>query len=173
MLLDEVVPRWHHRSRFAVSAGTSDLLPAVSALTWGDVPLFRVLMSVRSGGSRRLPADRPILASMTALGFAPLGSSADEIVYGAIGRPWSLHGGLRPVSSAAAFASFDEPGWARMAMNFHVAGGRLTTETRVWLTSADARRRFRPYWLVVAPFSGAIRVAWLRAARAKAASVRR
>jgi hypothetical protein len=166
MLLDEVAPRWHHRSRFAIAAG-GDPLPAVVELTWGDVPLFRALMSVRSGGGRRLPADRPILASMSEIGFAPLGSSTDEIVYGAIGRPWSLRGGLRPVSSAAAFASFDEPDWARMALNFHVAGGRLSTETRVWLTSADARRRFRPYWLVVAPFSGAIRVAWLRAARSR------
>ena len=104
---------------------------------------------------------------MTEIGFAPLGSSPDEIVYGAIGRPWSSHGGLRRVSSAADFTAFDEPGWARMALNFHVTGGRLATETRVWLTSADARRRFRPYWLVVAPFSGVIRVAWLRAARSR------
>jgi hypothetical protein len=162
MLLDEVAPRWQHRSRFSILAG-GDPLPAVVALTWGDVPLFRALMSVRAAG-RRFPAERPILASMESIGFALLDRSPDEIVYGAIGRPWSVRGGLRRVSSAAAFTAFDEPGWARMALNFHVADGRLSTETRVWLTSSDARRRFRPYWLVVAPFSGAIRVAWLRAA---------
>jgi hypothetical protein len=168
MLLDEVAPRWHHRSRYAVAAPGA-LLPAVEALTWADVPLFRVLMSARMAG-RRLPAGRPILESMTAIGFAPLGRADDEIVYGGIGRPWSLRGGLRTVSDAAAFRAFDEPGWARMALNFHVADGRLSTETRVWLTDATARRLFRPYWLVVGPFSGAIRVAWLRAARASSAA---
>jgi hypothetical protein len=166
MLLDEVAPRWHHRSRYAVAA-SGDLLPAVEALTWSDVPLFRALMSVRMAG-RRLPAERPILESMTSIGFAPLGRADDELVYGAIGRPWSPRGGLRAVSGAAAFRAFDEPGWARMALNFHVADGRLSTETRVWLTDPTARRRFRPYWLVVGPFSGAIRMAWLRAAKYRA-----
>ena len=165
MLLDEVAPRWHHRSRYSVAA-SGDLLPAVEALTWADVPLFRALMSVRMAG-RRLPAERSILESMTSIGFAPLGRADDELVYGAIGRPWSLRGGLRAVSGAAAFRAFDEPGWARMALNFHVADGRLSTETRVWLTDASARRHFRPYWLVVGPFSGAIRMAWLRAARSR------
>ena len=53
-------------------------------------------------------------------------------------------------------------------MNFRADGGRLTTETRVLLTDARARRRFRLYWLVVRPMSGLVRRSWLRAAKRRA-----
>ena len=42
---------------------------------------------------------------------------------------------------------------------------RLTTETRVLGFGDDARRKFRLYWSVVGPFSGAIRTALLRSVR--------
>ena len=48
-----------------------------------------------------------------------------------------------------------------MAFNFAVDGGELTTETRVFLTDARARRSFGAYWLVIRPFSGLIRREWL------------
>jgi hypothetical protein len=171
VLIDVVSPRWHHRERHdvPVSAPAADVLDAIEALRWSEVPLFRTLMTVRGLGTR-LPADRPILDSMVALGFAELARSADELVYGAVGRPWSPGGGLIPVTGAAEFAAVADPGWAKMATNFVIADGRLVTETRVWLTSAGARRRFRPYWLVVRPFSGLIRRSWLRAIRARTAS---
>jgi hypothetical protein len=165
MLLDEAAPRWHHRERHAVRAAAppADLLAAAAALTWGEVPLFRLLMAVRSLGTAALRVDRPILADMTGIGFAELARDGHEVVYGAVGRPWSPSGGLVPVADAASFRAVDEPGWARMAMNFAVADGWLTTETRVWLTDSGARRRFAPYWAAVRPFSGAIRRAWLTA----------
>jgi hypothetical protein len=47
-------------------------------------------------------------------------------------------------------------------------GSRLETETRVYLTDAASRRRFACYWLVVRPFSGAVRRSWLAAARRRA-----
>jgi hypothetical protein len=50
-----------------------------------------------------------------------------------------------------------------MALNWRFEDGTLTTETRVQLTDANARRAFRRYWLVIRPFSGLIRRAWLRA----------
>ena len=76
-------------------------------------------------------------------------------VYVAVGKPWTPGGGLR---SAADFVAFDEPGFAKMALEFRAlpegAGSRLETETRVFLTDAGSRRRFAAYWLVVRPFSG-------------------
>jgi len=55
-----------------------------------------------------------------------------------------------------------------MAMDLRYADGRLQTETRVLLTSPDARRAFRAYWLVIRPFSGLTRRSWLRAAKLRA-----
>jgi hypothetical protein len=61
---------------------------------------------------------------------------------------------------------------AKGAVSLRVEGvaGRtvLTTETRVLCTDEGARRRFRRYWALIRPGSGAIRVAWLRAIRRRA-----
>lgn len=38
----------------------------------------------------------------------------------------------------------------------------LSTETRVLCLSERAKKRFRPYWIVIAPFSGIIRKQMLR-----------
>jgi hypothetical protein len=87
----------------------------------------------------------------------------------AVGRPWSRKARLREVADFAAFA---EPGWAKLAMDLRASsapgGSRLETETRVYLTDAASRRRFACYWLVVRPFSGAVRRSWLAAARRRA-----
>jgi hypothetical protein len=170
MLLDEASPRWHHRERHTVrvDAPAAEVLAAVPALTWGEVPLFRLLMSLRSAGTAGLRAERPILDDMVGIGFTELARDGRELVYGAVGRPWSPTGGLIRITDAADFRAVDEPGWARMAMNFAVADGRLSTETRVWLTDAGARRRFAPYWAAIRPFSGAIRRAWLTAVARRA-----
>jgi hypothetical protein len=173
--LDEQLPRWHHREWHAVPVGTpADVtLAALDALTWREVPLFRVLMGIRSLGQASRSPDRRVLADFTGTGFTELTRSGTEVVYAGIGRPWSPGGGMRAVSSAAEFRDFAEPGWAKMAINFRVADGTLSTETRVWLTSASARRGFAAYWLVVRPFSGLIRRAWLAAAARRAKVIHR
>ena len=70
------------------------------------------------------------------------------------------------------FVAFDEPGFAKAVVNLSaqaIDGGTvLTTETRVKLTDAEARRTFRRYWRVVMPGSALIRRAWLRAIRKRA-----
>jgi len=91
---------------------------------------------------------------MKALGFeevAPDTLAAD-------GRPWQLLGGL----------GAREGSRAKVALDFRAEGGELSTETRIWLTDAAARRRFRAYGIVVRPFSGLVRRSWLRAAKRRA-----
>ena len=174
-LLEEHLPQWHHRERHAVAcAGPPDaVLAAFDALTWREGPLFRVLMGIRSLGTAVGTGDRRILDGFTGMGFTLTGSAPDEIVYAGIGRPWSPTGGMRRVGSAAGFEAFDEPGWAKMAVNFLVADGRLSTETRVWLTSPSARRAFGVYWLVIRPFSGLVRRSWLTATVRRAGVIHR
>jgi hypothetical protein len=60
------------------------------------------------------------------------------------------------------------PGFALAAMNFLITpdgagGSRVSTETRVFATNDDARRRFAMYWRLIYPGSALIRRMWLRA----------
>ncbi len=86
---------------------------------------------------------------------------------GLIGRFWRPSGHVVRLSGREDFESFHEPGFVKAAMSFALRpDGRDTlalTETRVAATDAGAKRAFRRYWLVVRPFSGLIRRAWLLA----------
>jgi len=77
-----------------------------------------------------------------------------------------------PVTDAGHFLVFDEPGYAKAAMDFRVwaegDGCRVATETRVLCTSLEAERAFKRYWLVVRWGSGTIRRGWLQAIRRRA-----
>ena len=112
----------------------------------------------------------PLWDALAGEGFAPF--DADTLV--AVGRPWSPRSGLRHVDD---FAGFDEPGWAKMAMDLRARpdgdGSTLETETRVYLTDRASRRRFAAYWLVIRPFSGLVRRSWLRAAKHEAEATAR
>jgi hypothetical protein len=128
------------------------------------MPLVRVLFRLRGLG-RAATRDAPVFEQLLAIGFRVVAESERELVVGLVGRPWRFRGGLR---SGVDFEAFDEPGYAKMAMSFAADGTELTTETRVLLTDAAARRRFRAYWIVVRPFSGLVRRAWLRASVSRA-----
>src|SRR5204863_124578 len=69
--LDEHLPQWHRRERHAVAhAGPPDrALAAFDALTWREVPLFRVLMGIRSLGTATGTGDRRVLTDFTGIGF--------------------------------------------------------------------------------------------------------
>jgi hypothetical protein len=121
-------------------------------VTPGEAPLLRLLFRLRG---LRGDAQRPIWEQLLARGFGEV--APDTLA--ATGRPWLLGGlGTQP----------DERSFASMALDFRAEGGLLATETRVWLTDAAARRRFRAYWLVVRPLSGLVRRSWLRAAKRRA-----
>jgi hypothetical protein len=75
-----------------------------------------------------------------------------------VGKPWQpvVSGSGEPVA-AGQFAGFDEPGFAKIAESTRVDpyGDRssiVIVESRVALTDADSRRRFRRYWLMMGPF---------------------
>jgi hypothetical protein len=70
--------------------------------------------------------------------------------------------------SAEAWRAFDEPGYVKAVMNFLATEGTLETETRIKATDPASRARFAPYWRLIRPGSGAIRRAWLRAAKRRA-----
>ena len=58
--------------------------------------------------------------------------------------------------------TLDRPGFAKIAASLRVdpygsGSSILTMETRVAIIDDESRRRFRRYWLLVAPFSELIR----------------
>jgi len=170
-LLDAALPTCDVRERHEiwVPAEPQDAYDAVKAVSASEVKLLGPLMRLRTLGRwpRRRP-HAPVLEQMLAIGFAQLGERpGEELVFGAIGRFWSPTGN-RP-RRAEDFAAFAEPGYAKAAMNFVVRregeGSRITTETRVVGTDAESTRKFRRYWLVIRPGSGAIRRSWLKAIR--------
>ncbi len=164
MPLADVMPVYHHNERHTihVEASPARALAAAREAPLADVPLVRALFRLRG---LRAAGSGPVWDALLAEGFQPFGQ--DTLVL--IGKPWSPRGGLRRVDD---FVGFAEPGWAKMAMELCAVpdggGARLETETRVFLTDAVARRRFRAYWLVIRPFSGLIRRRWLRAAKRRA-----
>jgi hypothetical protein len=162
----DALPVYHHVERHAigVAASPEQALAAARETELGDVPLVRRLFRLR--GLRAAP-DGPIWDSLLSQGFQALGD--DTLVL--VGKPWSPAGGRRAVADFVAFA---EPGYAKMAMDLRAVpdgdGARLETETRIYLTDAAARRRFRAYWLLIRPFSGLVRRGWLKAAKRRAES---
>ena len=171
-LLDEVLPRYevHERHEIWVPAAPPEAYEAVKAVSASEVKLLGPLMRLRTFGrwSRRLDEGSPLIRDLEQTGFIPLGERPnEEFVYGAIGRFWSPTGN-RPIA-AEDFEAFSEPGYAKAAMNFAVRsereGSRITTETRILGTDAEASRKFRVYWLLIRPGSGAIRRSWLKAIR--------
>jgi hypothetical protein len=182
-LLDELMPTYdvNEVHEAWVRARPADTYAAVHELTPSDVAMVRPLMALRSLPGRLTGSPLPITGSdpaidqMLGMGFATLGERpGTEIVVGAVGRFWSLTGNrpLSTVRTGEAFVEFDEPGFAKAAMNFAVraerGGARIVTETRILGTDPGATWRFRLYWLIIGPWSALIRRAALGAIRRRA-----
>jgi hypothetical protein len=89
-----------------------------------------------------------------------------ETVFGAIGRFWTPQIEWR-APDPDGFASFDEPGWGKIACNFSVrpygaSRTLLTYEVRTVTTDAESRRTFLRYWWLIRPFVAHIMRASLR-----------
>jgi hypothetical protein len=176
LTLDEVMPEYdvHEVHSVWVRASPGAAYEAVKTVSAREVRLFGPLMALRTFGrsGRVFDRDAPLVERMLAAGFVRLGERpGEEIVVGAIGRFWSPFGN-RP-RRVEDFAGFDEPGYAKAALNFAVTpergGSRITTETRIAGTDAAATRKFRAYWLLIRLGSGAIRRSWLKAIRRRLA----
>ncbi len=166
ILLDEVLPEYDRRERHsrATDAPAADVWEAIHSLRGEDLRLMRMLMGVRSLGRSRRTDSRTVLEGFGRMGFRVVGERPpSEFVIVGIGRFWLPSGGLREVEGLDEFARFDDPGYAKVAFDFRVGDGEVSTETRIAATDAQARRRFGLYWTLVRPGSGLIRREWLKA----------
>jgi hypothetical protein len=173
-LIDYFLPDYQFREYHArtIRCRPEDVLAAVLDCDLGRSALVRALFRLRG-----LPTGRITLETMEKVGFRVLGKQLNrEVVIGLIGRFWTLSGGIHPFAPEQ-FVSTDRPDLVKAAINFRVqahsrAFTRLTTETRVWCPTAGSRRRFRLYWFLIRPFSGLVRIEWLRLVQQQVETVR-
>ncbi len=191
--LDAIVPAWQfgERHETRVHADAASVERAIRAVTAREIRLFRLLTWIRhprAPGRREpesilaAPADRPILDVALGSGFMMLAAEPQrELVFGTLvvvppellRLPPEERQRLRREFTPAAFIVLDKPGYAKAVMNFRLddAGGgwtRVVTETRIFATDDQARRRFAAYWRTIYPGSALIRRMWLQAIRARA-----
>ncbi len=140
-----------------MTATPEEAVSAMLAAPAAPDAVVRALLRLRGLRSHGTIAD--VFAAMP---FEVLEESAVEVVLGGSGTPWRPGGGMRPFAAA-------EAGTVRIAVDIRASpiatgGCVLSTETRIAAVDDAARRAFRRYWLLVRPFSGAIRRRWLAAA---------
>ena len=176
-LLDASLPDYQFREYHSlpVTASEASLWQAVKTVTPSEIGPLGWLMAIRSlpaklaGRKRELfEKSTPILADP--LRFVVLEERAPcELVLGFAGQFWKLDGGPRvDLRTAQQFTDFRTPGFLRGVLNFQIHQGLISTETRVQALDDSARRQFLPYWTLIRPGSGWIRLAWLRAIRKRA-----
>jgi len=181
VLIDRFLPAydWDEVHSIEVAAAPDAVLAAVRAVTAGEMRLVGLLLRLRALPARLLghrrpgPGGGPVLEQILRSTFILLAEDASEMVVGTIGRFWQARATHAEIRDGDAFIGFDAAGWAKAVMNFSVSEAgrgrtRLSTETRIALTDARARRRFAAYWLFVRPGSGLIRILWLRAVKKRA-----
>lgn len=138
-----------------------------------DSPIALILMDTRAiamGAKPQHKALESLIDQLTAAGWVVIDETPGrEVVLGVAAQPWRADAGFRPIP-AAEFATFNEPGWVKIAMNFSVDAvtgccALVATETRAMATDSEARKRFRRYWALVSPGVKLIRHAALHNVR--------
>ena len=178
-LLDRFIPRYDvvERHRVRVAAPAAITLAAAKDLDLFEAPLVRAVFKgrellLRAHTAQRLRA-RGMLAEVQALGWVVLAElPGQEIVLGAVTRPWQADVTFRPVPGDE-FAAFDEPGYVKIAWTLRAdpidsLSSTFRTETRALATDTLARTRFRRYWAFLSPGIFLIRQAMLGPLKAAA-----
>jgi hypothetical protein len=187
--LDSWLPTYEFSEHHAklVRAPASAVHRALHEIDAGRLPLVRALMTLRAlpgllvapratlARLRERAAGERRMGLMALDGFALLANEPHEVVLGLTGRFWRASGEILP-SDPATFREPPPAGAARVAMNFLLApqpdGSTLvSTETRIHVPDAAARRKFAWYWRAIRLGSGAVRRSMLGAVKRAAERV--
>ncbi|WP_340537087.1 hypothetical protein [Nocardioides sp. GXZ039] len=179
--LPEALPRAEFSESHTrlIQAPPERVWEALWETNWSDLGPTRLFMAVRGLGLRR--DARAMRGGVLAHGPVRL-VRAEPPHYAAgvrVARPWQPRPTPGPdLESLDDLRDYSEPGWLKFGMDFWLVptpegDTLLTTRTLCEPTDAGAGRRFRPYWLVVRPFSGLIRRDLLRTLARRAMQTRR
>jgi hypothetical protein len=175
--IEEFLPDYDFSASYdiRVQAPAGLLYERLLGLDFNKLWVVRLLMTVRSG--KRL-ARKVVLGDLRqrleGTGFLVLTEIPnEELVIGVAGRFWRPDGGRCMGLRADDFAGFSCPGYAKAAWNFRLEADSprstvLSTETRIKCLGLAAWWKFRIYWNLVGPFSGLMRNAILKQAKADA-----
>ena len=180
--IDRFLPSYnfHERHSTRIHASPEAVYRATLAVTPDEIRWLKPLLAIRQfpASLRHRPGrdgSKPILEIATRSSFFYLvREPPKEIVIGTVGRFWTASGGrVSGIRGPEEFLAFQDPGVARVAMNFSIeeAGGGfslLTTETRIFAPEGEPRRRFAAYWRLIYPGSSLIRVGWLEGIKKRA-----
>jgi hypothetical protein len=170
VLLDRLLPEYDivERHRVWIDAAPEVALEAAEHVDLKTSMLVRTIVALRAiaMGANRSDTDRPhgLVAETTSMGWRVLADiPGREIVLGAATQPWLADVTFRPLAPEA-FASFDEPGYVKIAWTLRVdpafpKGTIFQTETRAQATDPATRDRFRRYWSRVVP--GVVAIRWI------------
>jgi hypothetical protein len=170
-LIDRYLPVFQFRERhqLVVDARAEGLIDAAMVPENTDDPWVRTFIQLRELPDRLLAkfGRRSALAEQTGFGlgnFTFLGRDSDrEIAFGLVGKFWRLDYRLEHITDPQDFDSFVAAGVPKLVLNFSVElqdDGRktLVTETRVFCNDRRSRLCFLPYWSVIRPVSGLMRL---------------
>jgi hypothetical protein len=170
--LDDFLPSFEFSEchQLAIAAPTHRIDEAVRTVSLTDMPVARALWAIRRFGRPYGDSSRPFvdgaLENAVVLDDVP----GEGIVLGLTGQFWRLRGGDRGIRARTAeeFLAYTRADACKAVIDFRVGPSLLSTETRVQVLDAVSRRKFGRYWLAIRPFSGLIRILFLRAVRRRA-----
>lgn len=170
--LDDFLPTYEFAERhsLAIDAPASRIDGALRTVSIADITIARVLWWLRRLGRPYGDSTKPFVAGQLP-GVVLEDVPEEGIVLGLTGQFWRLLGAERDPATPTTleeFLAYQRPDTCKAVVDFRVGASSLSTETRIHVADAAARRKFRRYWFVVRPFSGLIRVLLLRAARRRA-----
>ena len=177
-LLDRFMPAYEVSDHHAIAIAATPA-GAMSAAKEAQLDRSRIVRAIFRGRelilrARPDPTVRPrgLVDLMMALGWGVLANTAEEIVFGAVTRPWDANPAFRAVPPDD-FATFAEPGYVKIAWTLRAdaagdGGARFSTQTRAIATDPASRAKFRRYWAVLSPGIKLIRRAMLRSIKADA-----
>ena len=158
--MDQHMPLFeqHWSREITVERPAGEVFKALRTLPASEMRLARVLTWIRTLGKKdETPAGEPFLKSAERFGNMLIPTEEPrELIAGLVGRFWELNFGVKRMAPAE-FASFSEPGYAKVLCNFLVedipgtSSSKVRSEFRVHCTSPDAARKFAFYWALLGP----------------------
>lgn len=173
MKIDDALSEYDKREfhKIIINSNAEKVFKVIRCLDFSDSRIVRLLFRLRG-----IPAKEYSIPELIDMHFNVLvEDEPTELVIGLIGKFWLPLPKLQS-HDLATFRDFEEPGYAKVAWNFHVttlAEGKvlLTTETRGRGTDWIAKKAFTIYWHIIRPFSGKIRNKMLISAKLSAESI--
>jgi hypothetical protein len=173
--LDPWLPDYHVRSlqRRVSRADPDRLWDAARQTRIRDTRVLRPVIGARLG-PHAPPADTTFRELFRSGVFTLLEEGDHYSISGIAGCLWAPRGEFARFESAADYREYGPPGRAKGAVltlvREHERGSEIATEVRVWCTDRAAWLRFRPVWLLVAPFMRFVRLDLLRVVARRAES---